>query len=92
MTGARRLWALASGLPPEAAVWRDGSAWSQQHELTAVALERADMWGHLLAQVLGAKASDLPAPIVMRHPDRQAAEPVSKAKQVPMREFFSGLR
>jgi hypothetical protein len=80
-------------LPPEAAVWRNGNAWSQQHELAAVAIERAELWSNVLAQVMGAKAKEIPAPITIVHPDRAVPgaarrAPVTDRDQIS--RFFTG--
>ena len=79
--GCRRLWALVSSLPEEAATWREGKpVWTVQDELAAQAVERADVWGRLtfaaVARLGGVKISDskLPKPPQINHPGRTAAQ------------------
>lgn len=80
-SGCRRLWALVRGLPVDAAVWRDGRHWTQQDELSAVAIERADVWGHRLTVASRAFKGKVPEMPRIEHPDRRTAavEPVRRA-------------
>ena len=76
------MFALVQGLPPGSAVARDGKSWIPEHEFAALAVERADMWFHVLAQTMGAKASALPAPMAFSHPDRVVLDPEAKPKRL----------
>lgn len=48
-------------------------AWTQELEIAAVAVERADMWAQLHAAALGVQGKDLPPAVTFSHPER--AEP-----------------
>lgn len=65
-----------TGLPADAASWRDGN-WSQQDELLARLIENVDRWGRYAAAQRGARRSELPDPEWIVHPDRPGFE-VSK--------------
>lgn len=74
--GVRRIWALVRGLPREAVTWReDGAEWSHEVELAAAQVEVADRWGRAMAQLLGAKTSQLPPPIEIKRPSVEKPEP-----------------
>ena len=63
------------GLPEDAAVWRqDRRGWTQADELAASQIEITDLWGRILAVVLGAKPGKLPKPPTIDHPGRRAPE------------------
>ena len=61
---------LVHGLPPDAAVRREGKAWTQHDELLAQLIERSDVWGRWLAVGQGRKARDVPTMPPIKHPDR----------------------
>jgi hypothetical protein len=65
--GARRLWALVQGLPPDAACWRE-DMFTRQEEFAAAQIEVTDQWLSNLAQLLGAKRQSLPKPIRVPRP------------------------
>jgi hypothetical protein len=93
VTGCRRLWALIRGLPVDAAVRRDGKLWTQEMELHATALERADVWGHRLAVASRAfkKVPEMPK---FEHPDRpkpRPAEPAERRMSTPQ-EIMAFMR
>jgi hypothetical protein len=69
--GLRRLWALVQGLPTTAAVWREQTRWTQQHELTVALIHIVDMWGRINAQLQGAKPSKLPKPPQIERPGEE---------------------
>jgi len=48
----RRLHALIAGLPPDAAIHRDGELWTTQSNLAASTLELIDRWGRTNAALL----------------------------------------
>ncbi len=81
----RRLAVLVDGLPPDAAVHRTGH-WTLEHELAAVAIERAELWHATHIAMLAAKRSKLPPCIAITHPDRPVRKPQRK-KAISAREI-----
>ncbi|MEA2689628.1 MAG: hypothetical protein QOD51_2235 [Candidatus Eremiobacteraeota bacterium] len=83
----RRLWALVNGLPPDAAVRRQGSAWSQDHELHAIAIERNDYWLHALVVASRGLKKNPPRLPPIEHPDRNRTrdEPSGERPEVKQR-------
>lgn len=81
-TSPRRLWALVRSLPADAAIRREGKAWSQSDELQAVAIERNDHWMRWLAIGQNRKPKDVPPLPPIKHPDRQCGEPGRSRRQV----------
>lgn len=75
----RRLWALIDGLPPTAAVRRDGRVWLTEHELAARHMEQSTGLLRLIAQSLGVKFQG-PGPEPVKHPDRTTAPAPDRAK------------
>lgn len=82
VSGCRRLWALVRGLPVDAAVWRDGKRWTQADELAAIAIERADVWGHRLTVASRAFKGRIPEMPRIEHPDRVREQPRSRMSSV----------
>jgi hypothetical protein len=91
--GCRRLWALVSGLPPDAAVRRDGKVWTTREELAArhIELERGLL--RLIAQALGVKFTG-PPPEPIRHPDRATEDdqPRRMSTRQEISAFIARLR
>jgi hypothetical protein len=78
---------LASGLPPEANVWRE-EAWPLPVEFQATALERIDLWGRaLLAAVLREKDIPVPGPLEILRPGDEPRR--RKADGGRVRDFFA---
>ncbi len=65
--GARRLWILIQGLPPDAALYRE-DAWSREEEMLASLLELTDAWGHAMVVVHGGKMKGHSKPLHVRRP------------------------
>lgn len=63
------------GLPPDAAVWRNGKHWTTRDELLAVLLEETSFWGHMAARPHYQNPDRLQGPIRFGHPDRPSAAP-----------------
>lgn len=73
-----------TGLPAEAAVWREElGSWTQQDELLASCIEVVDSWGRQLLTALvavhGGKLHGSSEPLRVRHPDRPEPEPEKPA-------------
>lgn len=83
----RRLCALVRGLPPDSALNRNGAMWTTQHEIAALALERAEMWWQVQIGMNAAKGSKLPEGIGISHPDRPKPEPEPKPKAMSARDI-----
>jgi hypothetical protein len=79
--GVRRLCALVAGLPPDSALGRAQGTWSDDLELQAVAIERAEFWNQQLVGMWAEKGAKLPPAISITHPDRRVPEPVSAPKK-----------
>lgn len=91
--GCRRLWVLIAGLPPDAAVRRDGKVWTTREELAArhIELERGLL--RTIAQALGVKFTG-PPPEPIRHPDRPTEEntPPKMSSRGEIQAFLGRLR
>lgn len=77
----RRFHALVMGLPPEAALWRQGRLWTQTHELLASIFERQEHWGSALVQMSGRVLKDgaKPPPVMqITHDDRPVRQDEKK--------------
>jgi hypothetical protein len=77
------VWALVSGLPPEAAVWRQ-NAFTPTEELLAQFLERHDEWArsHLQALLHHKKVTVPPEVHIMR--PGEEPEPARKVETDPL--------
>lgn len=87
------MWALVSGLPEEAATWREGKPlWTVADELAAQVVERSDFWGREIFRAVAASAgtevfdSDLPPSPEINHPSRQAAREEKQPAKKPERD------
>lgn len=91
--GCRRLCALISGLPADAALRRDGKTWTVRHELAARQIEQEAALLRAIAEALGVKFRG-PPPEPIKHPDR----PVPQAPRRPLstrgelRSFVARMR
>lgn len=84
--GVRRVLALVTGLPLEAAAWRaDGPDWTRQDELLAVNAEVADAGFRAVFQALGGKARG--KPLRIEHPARHGGR---QRRRVSMGELMKG--
>lgn len=77
--GLRRLWALVSGLPPQAAVWHK-EAWTTQDELLATLVEQSDSNARALIHAWTGKAPS-GKPLKIERPGGE--EPKRPAKPSP---------
>lgn len=97
---ARRLLALVAGLPPDAAVNRDGKQWTDDREFAARIVERVDYWGAKHAELLAMQAIAKPADrrrfmealepsVRFGHPERgtAAAEKPNRKVTVDLRDL-----
>lgn len=92
--GCRRLWVLIAGLPPDAAIRRDGKVWTDHHELAARHIEQDAGLLRTIAEALGVKFRG-PPPEPIRHPDRPLPAPPRNNGTVGAREitaFIASLR
>lgn len=87
----RRLCALVRGLPPDSALHRNGAKWTTQHEIAALAVERADMWWQVWVGMNAAKGSKLPEGIGITHPDRPKPEREKRSKKALSARQIAGL-
>ncbi len=78
--GVRRLAALVDGLPPDAALRRDGSMWTLENELTAVTCELLQMWLAMQVGMWMPKGSKVPEVVPLTHPDRHKPPAAERKK------------
>lgn len=93
--GCRRLWVLIQGLPPDAAVWRQETAWTNQDELAAAHMELLDMWMRIQVQIwTGNKPKG--KPLRIERPNQTPEAPKAKRKRNPKPEeviaFFGQIK
>lgn len=75
--GVRRLLALITGLPMDAAVWREERPqWTTEHELLATVAEVNDAGFRALFAALGGKANG--KPLRIEHPQRATRRPAER--------------
>jgi hypothetical protein len=78
--GARRFVALATWLPPEAAVWRATStSWTTENELQALTIEMLDSIRRLYLQAHAKKGAKIPPPASIPRPWERAKERSKKS-------------
>lgn len=88
----RRLWALAKGLPRDAAVRKHN--WTQTDELLAGQIEGSDFWGRQIVTAIAAlggqklRQRDLPRPIHIDHPERGGGRPAGGPRRMSVGEFI----
>jgi hypothetical protein len=63
-----------NGLPTDAAVWR-GELFTRTEEFSALAVERIDEWGSVLATALGVDPKYLPGVMRITRPGEQVKAP-----------------
>lgn len=89
--GVRRLVALVTALPGDAAVNRDGKRWTTRDEIAAVTFERAELWGSLAARPHYKDPDKLPPPLAFSHPDRETETAPKKRAPRNSRELNRAL-
>lgn len=72
---------LINGLPPDAAVWREETAWTFRDELAATQIEITDIWFRNLFVALGGKPKG--KPIRIERPKQGEPEKQSKRTNDP---------
>ena len=84
--GVRRLLALITGLPMDAAVWREERPqWTTDHELLATAAEVNDAGFRAVFQALGGKPKG--KPLQIEHPHRKPRKSTSGSESAGMKDL-----